>query len=148
VIEETITIDAGTRTVWELFVDLSRWSLWNRTLTNVSSGEARRIEQGKPFTCLMRPLVCQVRLEPLAEEVLPSRRIILTGHRFGIRARHEFLFEGNETQTKVTSRETFRGILPGLPGWFFLRRRLEKLTVCMLRDLKAAAEMATPKVVT
>jgi hypothetical protein len=140
VIEETVTINAGIKKVWELFIDLSCWHAWNRTLTIVSSGEKGRIAEGRHFRCLMRPLAFVVSLDPLAEEVFPFKRIILSGHRFGIRARHEFLFEETEAKTTVISRETFRGILPSLPGWVFLQWRIRRLTAHMLRDLKTAAE--------
>jgi hypothetical protein len=140
VIEETVAIDADVRRVWELFIDLSYWHAWNTILSAVTSGEGERITEGRRFTCLMRPLAFVVSLEPLAEEVLPFRHIILSGRRFGIRAKHEFLFEGNEAGTIVTSRETFTGILPALPGWVFLRWRIRRLTAQMLRDLKTAAE--------
>ncbi|MEJ2685189.1 MAG: SRPBCC family protein [Candidatus Sulfobium sp.] len=139
-IEVTVTINAGISKVWEMFVDLSRWREWNTVLTIVSPGEEGKIAEGKSFAFLMRPLAFVGHLEPMAEEVLPFKRIVLTGHRFGIRARHEFFFEGNEAGTTVRSRETFTGITPALPGWSFLQWRLKKLTGYMLRDLKIAAE--------
>lgn len=140
VIEIVVTINAGISTVWEIFVDLSRWREWNTVQTIVSSGEDGRIAEGKSITFLIRSLAFAGRLEALAEEVQPFRRVILTGHRFGINARHEFLFEENEAGTTVSSRETFTGISPCLPGWIFVQRRLKKLTGYMLSDLKIAAE--------
>ena len=139
-IEVTVTIDASINKVWELFVDLSRWREWNSVLAALSSGAGERIMQGKSFTFLIRSLAFVGPLKPLAEEVLPLKRIILTGSRFGIRARHEFSFEGNEAHTALVSRETFTGITPALPGWRFTQWGLKELTRHMLRDLKTAAE--------
>jgi hypothetical protein len=142
-IEESVTINADIKKVWRMFTDLPCWHEWNKVLTVVSSGEKGEIAKGTSFTFLMRPFAFVVQLEPLAEEVVPCKRIILTGHRFGIRARHDFFFEGNEAKTTVTSRETFTGIPCLLPTWIFVEKRMKKLTGDMLRDLKNAAEKST-----
>jgi hypothetical protein len=140
VIEESVTINAGIKKVWEMFIDLSCWREWNTVVTVVSSGGKGKIAEGTSFTCMILPLAFLLPLEPLAEEVVPCKKIILSGHRFGIRARHEFLFEGNEAKTTVTSRETFTGIPSVLPIWIFIEMRAKKLTGDMLRDMKIAAE--------
>lgn len=136
-IEETITINSSIKEVWEMFINLSCWHRWNTVMTVVSP--AGRIAEGKRFTFLMNPFVT-LRLSPVAEEVLYCARLTLSGHKFGLRARHEFFFEEREGKTVVTSRESFTGIMPSLPGWFLLRRRIKMLTGHMLRDLKIAAE--------
>jgi hypothetical protein len=141
VIEEFVTINAGIKKVWELFADLSCWHKWNTIVTIVSSGEKGTIAEGTSFTCLILPLVFLVPLKPLVEEVVPCKKIVLSGHRFGIRARHEFLFEGSGGETIVTSRETFAGMPVVLPTWIFLEMRIKKLTGDMLHDLKMAAEI-------
>jgi hypothetical protein len=143
VIEESVTISASIGKVWEMFIDLSCWSGWNTVLTVVSPGEKEPIAEGKSFVCLMRPFVFGVYLKPLAIEVLTLRKVVLSGTRFGIRARHEFLFDGNEEKTTVTSKETFAGIPQALPGWIFLQRKIKQLTRSMLHDLKNAAEHST-----
>jgi hypothetical protein len=143
VIEESVRINANIERVWEIFIDLSRWRGWNTALNVVSSIENGPIAEGKSFTCVMRPLVFAVHLKPLAIEVLPCKKVVLSGNKFGIRARHEFLFNGNKEKTTVTSRETFTGIPPALPGWIFVQRKIKKLTRSMLQDLKNAAEKST-----
>lgn len=139
-IEESVTINASIEKVWKMFTDLSCWRGWNTVLTVVSTAEKGPIAQGKSFTCLMRPLAFAVVLEPLTMEVLAGRKIVLSGEKFGIRAIHEFLFDGNEAKTVLTSRETFTGTPLAMPGWTFLQRRLKQLTCVMLSDLKNAAE--------
>lgn len=140
VIEESVRINANIERVWEIFIDLSRWRGWNTVLSVVSPIENGLITEGKSFTCVMRPLVFAVYLEPLAIEVLPCKKVVLSGNKFGIRARHEFLFNGNEEKTTVTSRETFTGIPPALPGWIFVQWKIKNLTRSMLQDLKHVAE--------
>lgn len=139
-IEETVTINAGIGKVWGIFIDLSCWHEWNTVLTVVSSGETGKITEGTSFTFLIRPFVFEVLLEPLAEEVAPGRKIVLSGRRFGVRARHEFFFDGNEAETTVISRETFTGIPCLFPTWIFVEDKMKKLTGDMLRDLKTTAE--------
>jgi hypothetical protein len=140
-IEEFVTINTGIKKVWEKFADLSCWHKWNTIVTIVSSGEKGKIAEGTSFTCLILPLAFLVPLKPLAEEVVPCKKIVLSGQRFGIRARHEFLFEGSEDETTVTSREIFAGMPVVLPTWLFLEMRIKKLTGDMLHDLKMAAEI-------
>jgi hypothetical protein len=144
VIEETVTINADVQRVWKIFIDLSCWHEWNSVVTVLSSGKKGEIAEGASFTCMILPLAFLLQLEPLAEEVVPCKKIVLSGHSFGISARHEFLFEGNESETTVTSRETFRGILSLLPIWIYIEMRVKKLTGHMLRDMKIAAEAKQP----
>lgn len=139
-IEASVTINADAKKVWDMFIDLSSWHAWNTVLTVVSSGKKGKIAEGTSFTFLIRPLAFLVQLEPLAYEVVPGKKIVLTGHRFGICARHEFFFEGNEATTTLTSRETFTGLPSLLPTWIFVEKRMKKLTWDMLHDLKTAAE--------
>jgi hypothetical protein len=143
VIEESVTINASIEKVWEMFIDLSCWRGWNTVLSVVSPAEKEPITAGKSFTCLMRPLAFAICLNPLAVEVLPHRKVVLSGNKFGIRARHEFLFDGNEEKATVTSRETFTGMPRALPGWIIVQRKIRKLTRSMLDDLKNAAEKST-----
>ncbi len=139
-IEVSDRIDAGIGTVWELFVDLSRWREWNSVVMVLSGGEEGKIEEGKGFTLFFPPPVLPLPLKPIAEEVVPRKKIVLSGWRFGVRARHVFLFEGDDTKTAVTSRETFTGLPALLPAWILVEMRLKRLTADMLRDLKRAAE--------
>jgi hypothetical protein len=139
-IEESITINASIKKVWGMFIDLTCWREWNTVLTVVPPFEQGPIAEGESFTCVIRPLAFAVYLRPLASEVLPCKRVVLSGNKFGIRARHEFLFDGNEEHASVSSRETFTGVPPVLPGWVFVQRKIQKLTRTMLQDLKNAAE--------
>jgi hypothetical protein len=141
VIEVSVTIQADITKVWELFVDLSRWRRWNSVVTILSGGREGKIAEGARFTCLIRRLAFLLPLKPLAEEVVPRRKIILSGRRFGIGARHEFLFDGDEASATVTSRETFSGMMTAFPVWTLPAMRIRKLTGAMLRDLKRAAEI-------
>jgi hypothetical protein len=140
VIEESVTIDAGITTVWELFIDLSRWQEWNRVVTVLSAGPTGKIAEGARYTFLIPGLAFLLPLHPLAETVVPGRIIVLSGQRVGIRARHEFRIEGGEATTTVSSRETFSGVMTVLPLWPLVEMRIRTLTGALLRDLKRAAE--------
>lgn len=140
IIEESVIILAGVRKVWETFVDLSCWENWNTVLGAVSNGPDGRIAGGSRFACVVRPFVLPVYFEPLVEEVVPCRKIIWTARKYGISARHEFLFDGDEERTTVMSRETFAGLPFMLAGRLFPAWRIRELTVSLLHDLKSAAE--------
>jgi hypothetical protein len=75
VIEESVTINAGIKKVWEMFTDLSCWHKWNTVVTVLSSGEKGKIAEGTSFTCLILPLAFLVPLEALAEEVVPCKKL-------------------------------------------------------------------------
>jgi len=139
VIEESIVIRADIAKVWEKLTDLTCWKDWNTVLREVAS-ETERLAQGTRFRFCLRPFVFPVTVEPRIEEALPQERIIWSGYKFGIFARHEFIFAKSEGGVRVTSRETFRGLPVEVAPFAFPKARLRELTIAMLEDLKKAAE--------
>jgi ligand-binding SRPBCC domain-containing protein len=144
-ISESILINAPLKQVWDTFTDLTCWQDWSTVFSDVSS-ETDRLTEGTSFKFCIRPFSFPMHIEPVVEEIVPGQKIVWTGTKHGITARHEFLFEEKNGKTLLTSREVFRlnrlkRLFFGIPG-----RRLHSLSVLMLQDLKYAAEnRAVPK---
>ena len=139
VIEESIFINAPVEKVWQTFTDLTCWVNWNSVLKEIAA-ENPSIQKGNTFTCSIRPFVFPVKFESLIEEVVPYERVVWSGSKYGIFARHVCIFQRTEDRAQVLSAETFKGItIENLkfvfPGW-----RIRELTQSFLRDLKKASE--------
>jgi uncharacterized protein YndB with AHSA1/START domain len=139
VIEETVVIHADVEKVWDTFTDLSYWKNWNTALEDVKPSTGK-ISEGRHLSCRMRPFAFPLHFDPVIREVVRPERVVWSGGKYGIRARHEFIFKKTDGDTTVTSRETFRGLPVIFQGLFFPAGRIRELTVIMLRDLKRAAE--------
>lgn len=139
IISESIVINAPLTKVWDNFTDLTCWKEWSTVMSNVSS-ETERLTEGKSFKFCIRPFTFPVNVEPVVEELITEQRIVWTGSRHGIKARHEFLFEEKNGKTLLTSNELFK------INWFkrlffhIPKKRLHRLSVLMLQDLKDACE--------
>ncbi|MDH4027613.1 MAG: SRPBCC domain-containing protein [Nitrospirota bacterium] len=138
-ISESILINAAPERVWDIFTDLTCWEKWSTVFSNVSC-EAGRLIEGKCFSFCIRPFSFPMNIEPVVEEMVPGRRIVWSGAKHGITARHEFFFTAEDGKTQVTSREIFK--VTGIRRLFFHlpKRRLHRLSVMMLNDLRNAAE--------
>ena len=140
-IEHSVTIDADIDTVWNIFTDLTCWKNWSTVLGD-SSSEHDRLTEGKRFKFCIRPFALPVHVEPVVEEVIPGKRIVWSGTKHGIHARHEFIFSREDNNVIMTSREIFqagpvRRLLFHVP-----KKKLHKLSIQMLEELKEAAEKA------
>jgi len=139
VIEESILINAPVDAVWKHFTDLTCWVNWNSILRDVTT-EHDSIQKGGTFSCSIRPFVFPVSFESFIEEVVPYERVVWSGSKYGIFARHEFFFRGVEGQVQVISREEFKGITIENMKFIFPAGRIRELTKSMMKDLKKAAE--------
>jgi ligand-binding SRPBCC domain-containing protein len=139
IISESILIEAPVKKVWNIFTDLTCWKDWSTVFSDVSY-ESDRLTEGENFKFCIRPFSFPLQIEPVVEEMLPEQRIVWSGSKHGIRARHEFLFAERNGKTLLTSREIFK--LNWMKRLFFHipRKRLHKLSVLMLQDLKYASE--------
>ena len=139
VIEESVLINTSLEKVWQTFTDLTCWLDWNSVLKDIAT-EHPSIQRGDSFTCSIRPFVFPVKFELLIEEVVPYERVVWSGSKYGIFARHVFIFRATGDRVQVISTETFKGVtIENLkfifPGW-----RIRELTQSLLRDLKKASE--------
>lgn len=139
IISESIVINAPLKRVWHTFNDLSCWKDWSTVVSNVTS-DSKQLAEGKTFKFCIRPFTFPMNIEPVVEEVIPGQRVVWSGSKHGITARHEFHFAEQDGKTLLTSREVFR--LNWMKRFFFHipRRRLHMLSLLMLQDLKHAAE--------
>ncbi|GBE06905.1 MAG TPA: hypothetical protein ENG95_00845 [Nitrospirae bacterium] len=139
VIEDTMLINATLEKVWDIFTDLTCWKDWSTTLTNVTY-DKKRLTKGESFAFCLRPFNIPLRMKPVVKEILPREHVIWSGSKYGISARHEFIFKSHDGKVLLTSRETFAGVLVQPLVFFFPARKMRKLTISMLQELKAAAE--------
>ena len=139
IIIESILIDAPVKKVWNIFTDLTCWKDWSTVISNVSY-EADRLTEGKSFKFCIRPFSFPVHIEPVVEKIVPGQSILWSGAKHGIAASHEFTFAEQKGKTLLTSREIFK--LNWMKRLFFHipKKRLHKLSVLMLQDLKYASE--------
>ena len=140
-IEHSVTIHADIRTVWDIFTDLTCWREWSTVLGD-SSSEYERLTKGKHFTFCIRPFAFPVHVEPVVEEVVPGERIIWSGNKFGIHARHEFIFSELDDRVQVLSREIFSARTIKKLLFHIPKKKLHELSIKMLNELKEAAERA------
>ena len=138
-IEEEILINAPLEKAWKTFTDLTCWVDWNSVLKDVST-EHDSIEKGETFSWSLRPFIFPVHFETFIEEVVLHERVVWSGSKYGIFARHEFSFEKFEDSVRVLSREAFKGITVENMKLIFPAWRIRELKKPLLSDLKEASE--------
>lgn len=138
-IEEVIAIRAPIEKVWKTFTDLTCWMRWNTVLRNVRSGE-RCLSGGKEVTCCLYPFLFPITVNLRIEELIPHELIVWSARKKGLYARHEFIFGKKDDSVLVTSREAFTGLFSTASGVLLPKKRMRKLTIRFLKDLKKASE--------
>lgn len=155
VVEESVIIQAPLDKVWGLFTDFSCWQEWSATMTDVSvvegaegedgaGGEGGKgpvaLHEGKRFSFCIRPFSFPTNVEPMIEELIPKKRVVWSGTKYGIFSRHEFIFDKTKKGVKVTSRETFGG--PAMAAWrlVFPEETFREITRRILNELREASE--------
>jgi len=138
-IEHSIVIKSDISRVWKIFTDLTCWKHWSTVLGD-SSSEAATLTEGKSFKFCIRPFALPIHVEPAVDELIPGKRIVWSGEKYGIHARHEFIFTESDTTVHVLSREIFtapnvRKLLFHIP-----QKKLHALAIKMLHELKEEAE--------
>jgi hypothetical protein len=140
VIEESVQINADVRTAWKTFTDFTCWSGW---CTSVSDMDALRCATPRPGARLsfrIRPFSIPLTITPRIDEVVEFQQIVWSGGKWGVRARHEFLFSESGGGSLLTSREVFGGWLIKSFGFLFPLGRLHGITMKMLNELRREAE--------
>ena len=140
IVEASIEIAAPATRIWETFADLSSWQRWNSVLRGVKYRRSDHLAVGTTFTCTIQPFGVPIPFEAVVTEAQPPMSVVWETRKPGLTARHTFLCEEEYRQVRVISREQFHGPAVTAAGRFFPTGRIWKLTVALLRDLKAAAE--------
>lgn len=129
----SIEIQAPIGTVWGMLSDIERWPTWNPTVTAATlHGE---LKPGTIFVWKAGPGTVTSQLQA----VEPERLIGWTGKTMGIRAVHIWRLETMGDSTKVTSEESWDGLLAHLLKGYSLKT-LTQSTTSALELLKTAAE--------
>ena len=139
VIEESIDIEAPLDKVWKTFTDLTCWQDWNTIMKYISS-DGKSIEKGANLKFCIRPFMVPIYIEPFIVEVVIGKLIVWSSSKFGIFAKHEFIFEESEKKTIVKSKESFKGITVDRFPSLFPEKVIRSLTRSFLKDLKKFAE--------
>jgi len=143
IIRDSILIKADIGTIWEIFTDLTCWKDWS-TVISFPPDKQAGIKKGGRLQFCMRPFALPLSLEAKVEELVPAARIVWSARKFGVLARHEFLFEELPDGVRVPSIETFAGFRLALACFRLGKSRLRSLTSLLLDELKKASETAKP----
>lgn len=128
-----IYIEAPPERVWVLISDIDRWNLWQPDIASASL--AGPLVRGSTFKWTSG----RTGVSSVLEEVDPPRRLGWTGRAMGARAKHLWILEPQGSGTKVSTRESFEGLVVVL-----LKKRMQRLLDDSLQKwlvlLKEAAE--------
>jgi hypothetical protein len=142
-IVESVTIFSEMERVWDIFTDLACWDQWNHSMKEAARPEGSYfISEGQRLSLKIRLYALPFSIKPLVECVVPHDQVVWSARKFGVSAKHEFLFTDLGGAVQVLSRERFAGLRPFL--MMLPRARIRKVTAAMLRELKKKAESHLP----
>jgi hypothetical protein len=140
---ESVTIFSEMDHVWDIFTDLACWNEWNHSMTEAARPEGNYfISEGQRLSLKIRLYALPFSIKPLVECVVPHDQVVWSARKFGVFAKHEFLFTNLGGAVQIVSREKFAGLRPFL--MMLPKARIRKVTASMLRELKKKAESRLP----
>lgn len=109
-VSSSIDISATSQLVWAAFTDVHRWSEWNPAIievTNISGGSIW--VPGGAFVTRYRGEFAPIIVSTLSfvQQVIPGRRIVLTGDVFGAKGTLTYDFNPMGPKTVVSATEIF-----------------------------------------
>lgn len=140
IIQAEVTIKAPLPVVWNVFSRLEQWEAWNTACNSCRFTNGAELAEGACFTFVVKPIIFPVRVEPRVVSCEPGREVVWEGERLGIRAVHTWRFAEIPAGVLLRSVETFRGPLLVLGRLVGVPRRLHRLTVQMLDQIRQQAE--------
>lgn len=140
IIKEAITIRAPKETVWQVFTEIENWPDWNTVCRECRLEDAETMEEGASISFELSPLVFPLRIAPVIETFEEGREVTWVGAKWGLRARHTFLFSKIDEGTRLESRESFSGPMLWAARLTLMHRRLHGLTRRLLAAIKTEAE--------
>lgn len=140
IIKAETHIRAPLPVVWGVFSHLEEWKEWNTACKSCRFVEGEALTDGACFTFVVKPIIFPVRVKPRVVSCAPGREVVWEGERLGIRAVHTWRFREQERGVLLESVETFRGPLLALGHLLGVPKRLHRLTVRMLDEIKRHSE--------
>jgi hypothetical protein len=120
-------VHASPEDVWTVLSDLEKWPQWNES---VKTMEVRGpVAPGTEF----RWVAGRTKITSRLEEVDPPHRIVWSGTTMGIRAVHIWELTADDTSTKVSTQESFQGLIVRL----FARRMGRSLERALAQSVEA-----------
>jgi uncharacterized protein YndB with AHSA1/START domain len=140
IIKAEVHIKAPLPVVWRAFSTLDQWKDWNMACDSCRFTLGDSLAEGACFTFVVKPFIFPVRVEPQVSSCDPAREVVWTGNRFGIHAVHTWRFREDADGVLLESVETFRGPLLVIGNMVGIPKRLHRLTVEMLDQIKRFCE--------
>jgi hypothetical protein len=137
-VSSAIEISATSQLVWDIFTDIHRWSDWNPLIIEVTSisggsiwapGGAFVIRYKSEFTPI------QAISRSFVQQVLPGRRIVLSGDVFGSRGTIVYNFTPSGSKTVVSAVEVFAETDSDYRN-YVISSSTQRLLMALLRGLK------------
>jgi uncharacterized protein YndB with AHSA1/START domain len=141
-VSSTIDISATSQLVWEVFTDIHRWNQWNPLIIGVTSisggniwapGGAFAMRYKTEFTPI------QATTHSFVQQVLPGRRVVLTGNLLGSRGTMTYDFRPFGPKTIVSATEVFAETDSDYRN-YVISSTTERLLRVLLRGLKDYVE--------
>lgn len=133
VTERNIFIQAPPESVWKVHTDVRTWSEWNKGIAHTEARDP--LDVGKTFRWKSGGIT--ITSTVLLMEV--NKRIGWSGKAVGSVAKHLWILTPEASGTRVTTRESMEGWLPGVMK-IFMPRMLERSLDAWLQDLKLKVE--------
>ena len=140
-IHHDIDVKAKPAAIWSVFSDLTTWPLWfpRATVAQPLDGCEPWRRGGAIEVTMAVPVVGSLVLRLDVEEIDPGRLVRWIGKAYGVRGDHRYSFEDRGAWTRVTSHETFGGVMSVLATRLG-RSRFEDEAFQSLDKLRAVVE--------
>ncbi len=139
-IREVIKINAPVETVWQVFTETGNWSDWNTVCRDCRLENGEAMAKGGCLSFALSPFIFPVRIAPVIERFIEGKIVTWSGSKWGIHARHTFLFKRVDDWTSLESVETFSGPMLWPARVAGVQTRLHELTKKLLSAIKTEAE--------
>ena len=131
--KSSIEIDAPVDVVWELMAAIDAWPTWNPDVKEATLHGP--FQEGTKFRWKSGPGT----ITSIVRDVVPPKRLAWTGVSFGIKAIHVWKIEERNGGSKVTTEESWNGLVVKLTKRSS-QKALQKALDRGPRHLKAEAE--------
>jgi len=137
-VSSAIDISATSQLVWEVFTDIHRWSEWNPLIIGVTSISGGNIwAAGGAFVTRYKSefTPIQVTTHSFVQQVLPGRRLVMSGDLLGSRGKMTYDFRPYGPKTIVSATEVFAETNSDYRN-YVISSTTERLLKVLLRGLK------------